>query len=227
MASLSQQGIHCTRSKVAIDTSAFNTPLGTTGPSALVSATVTCTIDVSGLGLPGINTRTITKTMTSPLDSYRGRSWTSGRHARLRFRLRGRRCRDERGSISVWMIASAVALIGIAGIGTDLSGQVHTKQHAQDVAAQAARVGAEQVSDDVVTGHTATIDFAAARYAAQQYLQAAGLDGSVSVLNGTTIEVTTAETYDTTFLGLLGISHLKVTGHASAQLIRTQGGVAQ
>lgn len=74
MASLSQQGIQCTRSNVTIDTSAFNTPLGTTGTGALISATVTCTIDVSGLGLPGITTHTITQTMTSPLDSYRGRS---------------------------------------------------------------------------------------------------------------------------------------------------------
>jgi Flp pilus assembly protein TadG len=74
MASLSQQGIHCTRSNVSIDTSAFNTPLGTTGSAALVSATLTCTIDVSGLGIPGITTHTITQTMTSPLDAYRGRS---------------------------------------------------------------------------------------------------------------------------------------------------------
>jgi Flp pilus assembly protein TadG len=73
MASLDQQGIDCTQSSVSIDTSAFNTPLGTTGSAALVSATVTCTIDVSGLGLPGLKARTITKTMTSPLDAYRGR----------------------------------------------------------------------------------------------------------------------------------------------------------
>ena len=74
MASLSQQGIQCTRSDVTIDTSAFNTALGTSGSAALVSATVTCTIDVSGLGIPGITTHTITQTMTSPLDSYRGRT---------------------------------------------------------------------------------------------------------------------------------------------------------
>ncbi|MGY2877185.1 Flp pilus assembly protein TadG [Marmoricola sp. URHA0025 HA25] len=74
MSSLAQQGIHCTRSNVTIDTSAFKTALGTTGSAALIQATVTCTIDVSGLGLPGINQRTITETMTSPLDSYRGRS---------------------------------------------------------------------------------------------------------------------------------------------------------
>lgn len=149
------------------------------------------------------------------------------RFANLVRRLdRGRRL-DERGSISVWMIASALALIGIAGIGTDLSGQVHTKQHAQDVAAQAARVGAEQVSSDVVTGTQASVNLVAARNAAQQYLQAAGLNGSVNIVNGTTIEVKTGETYDTTFLGLLGISHLTVTGDATAQLIRTEGGVAQ
>lgn len=151
----------------------------------------------------------------------------TARLTRLRSRLRGNRRRDERGSISVWMIASAIALIGIAGIGTDLSGQVHTKQHAQDVAAQAARVGAEQVSGDVVSGNAPTVNFAAARYAAQSYLRDTGVTGSVSVVNGTTIEVRTTETYSTTFLGLLGIGHLKVTGDATAQLIRTEGGVAQ
>ena len=104
---------------------------------------------------------------------------------------------------------------------------VETKQHAQDVASQAARVGAEQVSGDIVSGNAATVNFAAARYAAQQYLHAAGLTGSVNVADGNTIEVTTAETYDTTFLGLLGINRLKVTGDATAQLIRAAGGTAQ
>jgi Flp pilus assembly protein TadG len=146
--------------------------------------------------------------------------------ARPQDRLHGNP-RDERGSISVWMIASAIALIGIAGIGTDLSGQVHTKQHAQDVASQAARVGAEQVSGDVVSGNAATVNFAAARYAAQQYLHAAGVTGSTSVPDGNTINVKATETYDTTFLGLLGISHLTITGDATAQLIRTDGRQAQ
>lgn len=149
------------------------------------------------------------------------------RRVRMLARHPGGPWRDEHGSISVWMIASAVALIGIAGIGTDLSGQVHTKQHAQDVASQAARVGAEQVGGDIVSGNAATVNFASARYAAQQYLHAAGLTGSVNVADGNTIEVTTAETYDTMFLGLLGINRLKVTADATAQLIRAAGGVAQ
>lgn len=137
------------------------------------------------------------------------------------------RRRDERGSISVWMIACAIALIGIAGIAVDLSGQVHTKQHAQDVAAQAARVGAEQVNADAVAGNTATVNLAAARYAAQTYLRDAGVSGTVSVVDGTTIHVTTSENYSTTFLGLLGVNRIKVTGDATAQLIRTEGGVAR
>jgi len=149
-------------------------------------------------------------------------------HRQLARRVLGAdRRRDERGSISVWMIASAIALIGIAGIAVDLSGQVHTKQHAQDVAAQASRVGAEQVSADAVAGGTAGVNLVAARNAAQQYLQDAGVTGSVNVVNGNTIEVTTTETYSTTFLGLLGIDRLTVTGEATAQLIRTEGGVAQ
>lgn len=138
----------------------------------------------------------------------------------------GRR-RDERGSVSVWLIASAIALIGIAGIGFDLSGQVHTKQHAQNVATQAARVGAEQVSADAVVGGRVSVNFVSARYAAQSYLRDAGVRGSVSIVNGTTIRVTTSETYSTTYLGLLGIGHMTVTGDATAELIRTEGGLAQ
>ena len=74
-ASLNQQGVHCTRTSVEVDASAFTTPLGTTGPAALVSATVTCVIDISSLGIPGLpGSHTITQTMTSPLDAYRGRT---------------------------------------------------------------------------------------------------------------------------------------------------------
>lgn len=145
----------------------------------------------------------------------------------VRWMLASGRRRDERGSVSVWLIASAIALIGIAGIGFDLSGQVHTKQHAQDVATQAARVGAEQVSADAVVGDRVSVNFVSARYAAQSYLRDAGVRGSVSIVNGTTIRVTTSETYSTTYLGLLGIGRMRVTGDATAELIRTEGGLAQ
>ena len=52
-------------------TTGFATPVGT---PATVSATVTCVVELSDLALPGVpGTRTVTVTVTSPLDTYRER----------------------------------------------------------------------------------------------------------------------------------------------------------
>jgi hypothetical protein len=41
------------------------------------------------------------------------------------------------------------------------------------------------------------------------------------------VVVTTTDTYQTTFLGIIGLNRLTVTGHASARIIRDVGGVAR
>ncbi|MGO0577122.1 TadE family protein [Ornithinimicrobium panacihumi] len=70
-ASLTNQGVKCASQSVSIDAGAFGLPIGTPG---VVSATVTCVVDMSDLSLPGIpGSRTLTHTSTSPLDTYRGR----------------------------------------------------------------------------------------------------------------------------------------------------------
>lgn len=70
-ASLTNQSVKCSSQSVSVDTGAFGLPIGTPG---VVSATVTCVVDMSDLSLPGIpGSRTLTHTSTSPLDTYRGR----------------------------------------------------------------------------------------------------------------------------------------------------------
>lgn len=71
-ASLANQDVDCVgEPSVVVDTSQFSNTIGT---AATVSATVTCEVNLSGLALPGIpNKKTITKTATSPLDTYRER----------------------------------------------------------------------------------------------------------------------------------------------------------
>ena len=71
-ASLANQDLDCVDGPtVAVDTSEFSKDIGT---PATVSATVTCEVNLSGLALPGIpSKKTITKTATSPLDTYRER----------------------------------------------------------------------------------------------------------------------------------------------------------
>ncbi|MCB5910379.1 hypothetical protein [Streptomyces pinistramenti] len=71
-ASLRQDDRNCTSSSVRIDTGAFNAP---PGQAASVSATVTCTIPLSQLTVPGLpGSKTLTATATSALDQYADRA---------------------------------------------------------------------------------------------------------------------------------------------------------
>ncbi len=68
---LHDQSVTCVSTRVTVDTTGFTNPVGT---PASVSATVTCVVELSDLALPGLpGTRTVTVTVTSPLDTYRER----------------------------------------------------------------------------------------------------------------------------------------------------------
>ena len=67
---LRQQGLNCAP-QVSVDSSGFNSRVGTT---AAVSTTVTCDVPTGDLFLPGIpGTKTVSATAVSPLDTYRER----------------------------------------------------------------------------------------------------------------------------------------------------------
>jgi Flp pilus assembly protein TadG len=68
---LSNQQVNCLSTTVTVDTTGFAAPVGT---PASVRATVSCVVNLSDLSVPGVpGTRTVTATMTSPLDTYRER----------------------------------------------------------------------------------------------------------------------------------------------------------
>lgn len=70
-ASLANQDVPCVSQGVVVDTSGF---VSAPGVAAQVSATVTCTVDLSDVALPGVPGRMeIQSTMTSPIDTYRER----------------------------------------------------------------------------------------------------------------------------------------------------------
>lgn len=131
--------------------------------------------------------------------------------------------RDERGSASVWMVTASFAMTILVGLAVDLGGQVHAQQRAHDIAAQAARTGAEEVqAAPAIEGRFAHIDAAAAGRAARGYLAQSDVKGTVRV-RGDQINVRVADTYQTVFLGLIGINRVRVHGEANAHLVRTLG----
>lgn len=71
-ATLANQGLHCLSTRITVDTSGFARPVGT---PAEVTATVTCTLELADLAVPGLpGSRVLIATMSSPLDNYRGRT---------------------------------------------------------------------------------------------------------------------------------------------------------
>ena len=139
-----------------------------------------------------------------------------------------KRGRDERGSISIWMVTSSFVMMVLVGLAVDLGGQVHAQQRARDLAAQAARTCGQQVqAAPAIAGRYLNVDASSARSAAEAYLSAAGIDGTVAINGGDTITVNVSDTYEPRFLALLGIDHLDVTGTATARLVRSLGGTEQ
>lgn len=134
----------------------------------------------------------------------------------------------ERGSVTIWMITTALTMVLLVGLAVDLGGQVLAKQHAQVVAFEAARAGGQQLQDAAaVLGQAAVVDPAGAVAAASTYIAGTPeVTGTASVV-GTRVVVDTTTTYQTQFLSIIGIQELTVTGHAEAQTVRAVEGVVR
>lgn len=136
--------------------------------------------------------------------------------------------RAERGSITIWLVLSSFVMMMLVGLTVNLGGQVHAKQRAHNIAAEAARTGAERVqAAPAITGDHIAIDAAAGRNAAHAYLTASSVTGTVTITGGDTITVTVTDTYTPKFLSAIGISDLAVTSTATARVIRSLGGDEQ
>lgn len=69
--SITLAGLECVTLDISVDPSGITAPLGTIGN---VTTTVTCTLNLSDIALPGLpGTYTVTATGTSPVDPYRER----------------------------------------------------------------------------------------------------------------------------------------------------------
>lgn len=133
--------------------------------------------------------------------------------------------RGDRGSISPFAIVVAFALILVVGLVVDGGGKIRALQRADAVAAEAARAGGQAVAaSPVIRGQSPQVQSGAARAAARAHLAAAQIPGSVTVVGGTRLQVSTSTSYQPVFLTMIGVGRLSATGYAEVRLVRGLNG---
>ena len=124
----------------------------------------------------------------------------------------------QRGSVVLWFALMAPFLIAIVGLATDAGYLYNRRQHLQDVADDAARMGAEQL--DVAAYYRqqlVVLDPAAARRAALVYLaDVAPGDAAAVQADPQRIMVSVQEQVPLPFLRAVGISSAAVGAQSVA-----------
>ena len=122
--------------------------------------------------------------------------------------------------MSLLLIVAVFGLLIAVGLVVDGGQKLRSSQRADDAASEAARAAVLSIRPgSTVRGERPEVDQAAARQAAQAYLQRAGVAGSVTVGNGQ-VQVRTTSSFTPSFLSIIGVGVQTVTGQASARLVR-------
>ena len=135
----------------------------------------------------------------------------------------------DRGAVTIFLSIAVVGLLVLAGLVVDGGAKVRAVQRADRVAAEAARAAGQAVDlREVLAGQELGVDRRAAIAAAEQYLRAAGIEGTARVVQGGSgIAVTTTTSVPTVFLGLVGITSFRVRGGAEVALVDSSRGARQ
>lgn len=122
------------------------------------------------------------------------------------------------GAVSVPVAIMLIALLTIAGLAVDGARKAQGIATADALAEEAARTGAQAVEPVAAQRGVAQLEPAAARAAAEQYLDATGTTGTVTVTaDRIAIEVTIRR--PTVLLGLVGVDSITTTGSAEVRLV--------
>jgi Flp pilus assembly protein TadG len=135
----------------------------------------------------------------------------------------------QRGAVMFWVIPLMVAMVAMAGLVVDGGNAIAARQHAADLAQQAARAGADALSPDSL--HTAVpsqlaADPAAATAAADQVLSAGGVVGAVSI-DGDSVTVSVTVHEKTSVLSAFGLTEISGSATSTATALHgtTTGGI--
>ncbi|MER7433692.1 hypothetical protein ACFU8R_25390 [Pseudonocardia alni] len=123
------------------------------------------------------------------------------------------------GAVSGPIAIAMLALLAAIGLGIDGARAAQGLATADAVAEEAARAAGQALDLDALRRGSAEVDPAAAVTAAQDQLAAAGIEGTVTVLDPQRIRVRTSITRPTVLLGLLGRPEITSTGEADAVLV--------
>lgn len=129
--------------------------------------------------------------------------------------------RDERGSLATWTALVMPAFILCVGLGVDFAGHATAEQEARAVAGEAARAGGQYLE---VRDGRAHPDTHRAERAAQDFVAASLLSGSVVVGADGTVTVHVQGEYPTQFLGMIGIDVLPLRAVGSARVVSVIAG---
>jgi hypothetical protein len=135
---------------------------------------------------------------------------------------RVRHGRDEVGAaLAIWLVVAAVPISwGLTGYIYDGGNVREAQQMAYRTAEKAARLAADQLSTaSLRSDGDVSVDASAAVAAGEEYLRAAGVDGSVAVGEGGVVTVTAVTTVDMKVLSGIGVDSIEVEESASAESI--------
>ncbi|ROR91153.1 hypothetical protein EDD33_2015 [Nocardioides aurantiacus] len=129
----------------------------------------------------------------------------------------------EQGSASIWaLLVTATAFTLLLGLVVDGGNVIDARLESSRAAAQAARFGADALSQPDLRSGRDQVDAARASAQANSYLAAAGLQGRTSV-QGQTVTVTVVGRSPTQILGVIGIGSFPVRETSTARAITEQG----
>jgi Flp pilus assembly protein TadG len=127
---------------------------------------------------------------------------------------------EERGALTLFIAILFPALLTFAGLVVDAGTKLDNYENASTYAQEAARAGAGQVNQsEAYSNATFVVDEPEAIAAANAYLAAAGVSGTVTAVGDDAIRVTVTITTPTKILSLVGIDTVTSTSTATASLL--------
>ena len=132
------------------------------------------------------------------------------------------RTRDERGTVTLWVLGLCVSLLFLGGLSLDLWRAVAERRELSAMADTAATAGANGLDESALRAGTVQLDPARARAIALDSLardpDAGTLDGADVAVAGNRVTVTLRSHVGFSLLGVfMGGQHFTVEAHAAAE----------